>query len=692
MKRILLLALIVLIFGAVLFISCKKKNNAPDIPSIPAGPSNGSIHIEYNFTSSAEDPDGDSIAIRFDWGDGDKSDWGSWKPSNASDTMSHSWTDSGSYSIKAQAKDKQGATSDWSETHSIRIIRNQPPNVPATPSGPSNGPKNSLYEFTTITTDPDNDGVCYRFDWGDGDTSDWSAWMQGGVPISITHSWSRAGTYQVRAQAKDVIDVPSFWSNSHQIIIENPNPPYTPSTPSGPSNGKPNILYSFSSSAIDPDGDSIAIRFDWGDGDTSNWNSYGPSGQNITMNHSWSSIDTYYLKAQAKDEDGATSSWSSGHQVVIRNRPPNTPSDPFGPWIGEVDTSYDFLSSATDPDGDSVEIRFDWGGGDTSNWSSLVPSGQTVRMSHSWSDTGTYYAKAQAKDKDGAISEWSYEHSIYIYPWHCATTSAAWSGRYGHTSVVFDNKIWVLGGGYEGRFNNDVWYSTDGVNWFCATDSAGWSKRGYHTSVVFNNKIWVLGGRDPYNRNDVWYSTDGVNWTQATPSAGWSGRWEHTSIVFDNKIWVLGAGESGDDIWYSTDGVNWTCVTSSAGWSPRGRHTSVVFDNKMWVLGGYYYNNYNDVWFSADGINWTCATDSAEWSPRCSHTSVVFDDKMWVLGGIYQTETYNDVWFSSNGTNWTQATANAGWLPRYFHTSVVFENRMWVLGGGDCLNDVWYWP
>ncbi|MEO0114671.1 MAG: PKD domain-containing protein, partial [candidate division WOR-3 bacterium] len=119
-----------------------------------------------------------------------------------------------------------------------------------------------------------------------------------------------------KAQAKDVNEVTSAWSGGRQISISNPNPPNTPSIPSGPLEGCRNI-YPFSSSATDPDGDSVAIRFAWGDGDTSNWSSYVPSGEIITMNHSWSSPGTYNVKAQAKDEDGATSTWSNSHQIII---------------------------------------------------------------------------------------------------------------------------------------------------------------------------------------------------------------------------------------------------------------------------------------------------------------------------------------------------------------------------------------
>jgi hypothetical protein len=234
--------------------------------------------------------------------------------------------------------------------------------------------------------------------------------------------------------------------------------------------------------------------------------------------------------------------------------------------------------------------------------------------------------------------------------WTQATANASWSARSAYASVVFDNKIWVMGG-YDNSFRNDVWYSTDGVTWTQATANAGWSARYNHTSVVFDNKMWVIGGYDASGRrNDVWYSTDGVTWTQATTNANWSVRWEHTSVVYDNKMWVMGgfnASGRSNDVWYSTDGINWTQATANAGWSARYLHSSVVYDNKMWVMGGYDNSFRNDVWFSTDGINWAQAAASARWSARDNYTSVVYDNKMWVMGGEDVSGRRNDVWYSS---------------------------------------------
>jgi hypothetical protein len=487
-------------------------------------------------------------------------------------------------------------------------------------------------------------------------------------------------------------------------------PPETPYTPSGPHIALINVTYQFGSLAFDPNGDSIAIRFDWGNEDTSDWKGWYASGEEIWLPNSWSSYGTYYVRAQAKDKKESTSEWSLPHYVnVTQNRPPNTPSI-TGPLNGYILIPYTFTGSTADPDYDSIALRFAWGDDDTSEWSEWIASDDLVQKRHSWSNEGTCYIKTQAKDKNELFSNWSLPHPIQINSevpemiwilggyssphdvwcsedgvnWICVNESAPWGPNCHHTSVVFDDKIWVIGG----LQGNEVWYSSDGFNWTCATQSAQWLPRINHTSVVFDNKIWVIGGFY-YSSwfNDVWYSTDGINWNCAKQSAPWLSRELHTSVVFDNKIWVLG-GERypstaiWDDVWYSDNGRDWYCATDSAEWGPRLGHTSVVFDNKIWVLAGmtpygYGHGPSDDVWCSTNGSYWICMTDSADWQKREYHTSVVFKNKIWVLGGYVGGWTskgnMNDVWYSSNGVDWTCATPSAPWHPRDLHTSVVFK-------------------
>jgi len=324
----------------------------------------------------------------------------------------------------------------------------------------------------------------------------------------------------------------------------------------------------------------------------------------------------------------------------------------------------------------------------------------TVTFTMWWNDLNIF----QRPEKGDGISEFQpgqEDSSAVGDNWSVKTTDAQWSERYGHSSVVFNNQMWVIGGLGTGTCStlcvNDVWYSTDGIDWTRQTANAQWSERLSHTSLVFtppssvasSAAMWVIGGDTGSLHNDVWYSTDGTDWTQSTANAQWAARGEHTSLVFDSKMWVIGASSTVflNDVWYSTDGTDWTQQTTNAQWSARDTHTSLVFDSKMWVIGG----GTNDVWFSTDGADWTQATAQAQWEARFYQTSLVFNDQMWMIGGTSGPEL-NDVWYSTDGADWTQAKANAQWEERYGHSSVVFNNQMWVMGGiaGLTENDVWY--
>ena len=294
--------------------------------------------------------------------------------------------------------------------------RNHPPEAPSAPSGRASGWVDTTYTFTASATDPDGDSVELRFDWGDGDTSEWRNWVASDETVATPHSWSTSGIYQVKAQAKDMKDALSDWSSSHRIAVDTNSIPLTPAAPTGPDQGVEGETLPFTSVTTDPDGDSVSFRFDWGDGDTSDWSPFVASGDTAALSHTWRDHDTYQLRAQARDKPGATSDWSATHVVTISSRPPGTPSTPSGPSSAPKDSVCWFTATATDPEEDSVSIRFSWGDGDTSAWGPPVPSGATATMSHAWRDYGTYQVRAQASDQYGATSSWSDSLSFNVRP------------------------------------------------------------------------------------------------------------------------------------------------------------------------------------------------------------------------------------------------------------------------------------
>lgn len=199
--------------------------------------------------------------------------------------------------------------------------------------------------------------------------------------------------------------------------------------------------------------------------------------------------------------------------------------------------------------------------------------------------------------------------------WHIATKKAAFEPRDGHTALVYKNKMWVIGG-FGGTYDdfkktyNDVYYSTNGVDWYPATTNAAFSPRHGHSSVVYDNKMWVIGGTGRNGRtNDVYYSSDGVNWYAATVNATFSPRQYHKTLVYNGKMWVIGglSDEGGkNDVYYSINGTDWFVATTNVAFSPRYGYATVVYDNKMWIIGrASAIGHSSDVYDSIDGITWT---------------------------------------------------------------------------------------
>jgi hypothetical protein len=130
--------------------------------------------------------------------------------------------------------------------------------------------------------------------------------------------------------------------------------------------------------------------------------------------------------------------------------------------------------------------------------------------------------------------------------------------------VVFDDKIWIIGGWNIERMYNDVWSSTDGINWVCVTDHAPWSERIQNPVVAFDGKIWTFGGFDSsgMETDDVWCSSDGKNWRKYCATSTWPRRWGHASVVFNDRVWVIGGiddfppgpWEWYNDVWYLETG------------------------------------------------------------------------------------------------------------------------------------------
>ena len=100
--------------------------------------------------------------------------------------------------------------SDWSDIIVVSITSNTPPDAP-TIDGPTSGNSGETYQYTVSATDVDGHLVCYRIGWDEGPTTNWSEFYPSGEDVVFSHTFLKAGTYQIRVQAMDQIGYGSEW-------------------------------------------------------------------------------------------------------------------------------------------------------------------------------------------------------------------------------------------------------------------------------------------------------------------------------------------------------------------------------------------------------------------------------------------------------------------------------------------------
>lgn len=264
--------------------------------------------------------------------------------------------------------------------------------------------------------------------------------------------------------------------------------------------------------------------------------------------------------------------------------------------------------------------------------------------------------------------------------WTTANTNAPFGGRYGSQVLSYNGMLWLIGGNSNGILMNDVWNSTDGNTWtqvLASTNSTTptqFSPREDFCALVYNNAMWVIGGySNGKSDNDVWSSTDGINWTQvlgnnANPGASqFAARWGLVGVVYNNLMWIMEGAYSltansdptiaYGDVWNSNNGNTWSLVSNLQMNRTYFDQLAVNANNQMFLTTGELWNDWGpqDATFtSSNGINWSSAY--GKYPIRFGHLSLSYNNDVWVIGGCDDICTsnpcpttvtyYNDVWYT----------------------------------------------
>ncbi len=151
-----------------------------------------------------------------------------------------------------------------------------------------------------------------------------------------------------------------------------------------------------------------------------------------------------------------------------------------------------------------------WVSSDGMNWSSKTPSSNSgtaypLRAYQAGApyNNSLWVAGGVPAEGDLLNDAWYTDGNHWYGP-----TTFGTQGRQDASAGIMDNFMFVIGGTLDdGTEANDVWYLNSSSNWTMATSSANFSPRSDHSSVAFNNKLWVIAGWDGNEYlNDTWYT------------------------------------------------------------------------------------------------------------------------------------------------------------------------------------------
>jgi len=330
---------------------------------------------EFTMRGTCEDTfsDMETLRWRFDFGDGNGSEW----RARPVEETTHLYVRAGTYTVTFIVVDDDGAQA--TSSREVEVL-----NVAPLPS--LTGPSKSVDEDETVTltatgadTPSDVSGLLYRWDMGDGTVLDWSS------ASTVEHSYTSGGTYVVEVRVRDDDGAEGF--DETPVRVEN-RPPVAKATQSATDVLEDQVVTFDASDTTDTPSDRDGLAIEWQAG--------GRTTSGTTAQFSWSSAGSYTVVLRVTDGDGAISELFL--TVNVRNRAPsgNASVDRDEAQVGEI---FNFaVISLDDTPSDLAKLIVTWSFGD-----GTLETGTTV--THKYKEAGDYTVTLTVRDDDAAQVE-----------------------------------------------------------------------------------------------------------------------------------------------------------------------------------------------------------------------------------------------------------------------------------------------
>jgi ELWxxDGT repeat protein len=324
--------------------------------AVPGGPYTAARGVAVAFDGrGSSDPDGNTLAYRWDFGDGGIGT-GSSPP--------HAYSTLGTFTATLVVND--GTVDSAPATVTVSIV-NRPPAVNI--GGPYSMRHGAAVPFDgSHSTDADGDPLAFAWTFGDGGT---------GTGSTVSHVYAADGDYPVTLEVSDGTDTVSASTTVH---ITNDVPV---AEAGGPYSGFKNVAFALDGTgSSDGNGDTLSYRWDFGDSAT---------GLGVRPSHTYSiptGSASHIYTATLVVGDGITDSAPATATVQVLDHAPL--ADAVGPSTGFRNQAVSFdASGSSDDDGDALTYRWEFGDGAT---------GTGGNLTHAYAAFGGYTARLIVND------------------------------------------------------------------------------------------------------------------------------------------------------------------------------------------------------------------------------------------------------------------------------------------------------
>jgi len=162
------------------FIASNQFINLPPNPPEVWGQESIAVNKDGIYWTETDNPDGDMIYYKVDWGDGVVYAWNGPFNSGAACASLHEWNEPGVYLIKVKAMDEQGTESEWSAPFPVTVADSNPPSKPSTYFNKLTN------EIHISASDSDGDRIRYGISWdNDYNVDQWTEYVNSGTEVSV---------------------------------------------------------------------------------------------------------------------------------------------------------------------------------------------------------------------------------------------------------------------------------------------------------------------------------------------------------------------------------------------------------------------------------------------------------------------------------------------------------------------------